>query len=314
MKTHISVVIPVYGCAACLQDLYSRLVKTLEAIDPHFEIILVNDESPDDAWKVINDLCKRDKRVRGINLSRNFGQHNAIIAGLHYTAGKWIIVMDCDLQDPPEEIIKLYKKAKEGFKIVFAQRLDRSDHFLKRTLSGLFHKLFSYLTDTRQDKSIGNYGIYHRDVIKSVVAMGDPNKFFPTMVQWVGFKKTKIRLEHHERSAGKSGYTFRSLLSLAINTIIAFSDKPLRLTVKIGSIITIFSIIAGLVMIWRYFTGNIEVSGYTSLIVSLWFLSGVIIAILGMIGLYIGKMFEKIKKRPNFIIESTRNMELHESS
>lgn len=306
-KVHISVVSPVYGCSTSLIELYLRLVKTLEEITPDFEIILINDASPDNAWEVIKDICNKDSRVVGINLSRNFGQHYSITAGLDNVSGEWVVVMDCDLQDKPEEILNLYNKAKEGYDSVFAQRIDRKDNFFKKLFSKVFYKIFSYLTDTKQDATVGNFGIYKRIVIESILKMQDQIRFFPTMVQWVGFNKFYLPVEHCYRDSGKSNYNFRSLSRLAFNNIIAFSDKPLRLTTKAGFILSTISFFVALFYLILYSLGEIKVIGFTALILSVWFLAGLIMMLLGIIGIYIGKVFEKVKDRPHYLIQEKCN-------
>jgi dolichol-phosphate mannosyltransferase len=304
-----SIVSPVYGCSTCLYELYFRLCSTLEPLSSSFEIIFVNDNSRDNAWDVIAELSHKDNRVKGINLSRNFGQHYAISAGLTFAKGKWIIIMDCDLQDKPEEITKLYNKALEGFDVVYGCRKNRQDGFLKVALSKLFYSLFGYLTNTKQDSRIANFGIYHKRVINAILSMGDTLRYFPTMVRWVGFKQTAIDIEHAERSEGKSAYSFKQLLRLSLDVILAFSDKPLRLTVKLGLGIAFMALCGTIVLLVLYFSGIIKVLGYTSLIMSIWLLSGIIIFFIGIVGLYIGKTFENVKKRPVFIISDTLNLE-----
>ena len=273
-----------------------------------FEIVLVNDDSQDNSWVKIIEECKKDFRVKGINLSRNFGQHAAITAGLHQSQGKWVVVMDCDLQDRPDEITNLYNKATEGYDLVFAQRIIRNDSLLKRTFSRIFYYLFSYLTGTKQDSSVSNFGIYHRCVIDAILSMKDQIKFFPTMAQWVGFRKFYLPVQHDSRFEGKTTYTLVNLLRLALNTIIAFSDKPLRLTAKLGFIIAYISLIASLIYFLLYFTGKIQVMGFTTLILSIWLLGGIIIMILGIVGLYVGNVFEKVKQRPTYIIREQCNL------
>jgi glycosyltransferase involved in cell wall biosynthesis len=299
---HISIVSPVYGCKTCLYELYFRLKETLEKITPDFEIILVNDGSPDGAWETIVELSEKDKRVKGINLSRNFGQHYAITAGLDNCNGEWVIVMDCDLQDQPEEIIKLYNKTKEGTQIVFAQRIKRKDSWLKRAYSKLFYGILGYLTNTIQDPAIANFGIYHKNVIDSIRKMGDYHKYFPTMVRWVGFKYAKIPVSHALRDNGHSSYSFKKSIRLAVDIILSFSDKPLRLTVKFGFLISCMAIVFAIYNLILFFENKILVPGYTSLIISVWFLSGLTIMVLGVVGLYIGKTFDKVKGRPSYIV------------
>jgi dolichol-phosphate mannosyltransferase len=299
---HISVVSPVYGCKTCLYELYIRLKSTLEKITSDFEIILINDASPDNAWDTIVELANKDKRVKGIDLSRNFGQHYAITAGIDKCRGEWVIVMDCDLQDQPEEIIKLYNKAVEGSQIVFAQRIQRNDRWVKRYFSKLFYSILGYLTNTIQDSAIANFGIYHKNVIDSIRKMGDYHKYFPAMVRWVGFKYSKIPVAHAERNNGHSSYSFKKSVRLAVDIILSFSDKPLRMTVKFGFLISCMSLVFAIYNLFLYFDNKILVPGYTSLIISVWFLSGLTIMVLGVVGLYIGKTFDKVKGRPSYIV------------
>lgn len=306
---HISIVSPVYGCRTCLVELYLRLKKTLEPITKDFEIILVNDNSPDDAWPTILELAEKDKRVKGIMLSRNFGQHYAITAGLSFAKGEWVVVMDCDLQDQPEEIPQLYGKAIEGYEVVLAKRVERQDHFFKKLTSKLFYNTLAYLTDTEQDAQVANFGIYHQKVVAAILSMHDKTRYFPAMVKWVGFRRTEIDVEHAARKEGKSSYNFKALIRLALNTILSFSDKPLRLTVKIGVLISAFSFVFAIFIFIKALTGRIEVLGYSSLIISIWFLAGVIITLVGMLGLYIGRIFDQVKNRPTFIVSQKINIE-----
>lgn len=306
---YLSVVVPLYRCEPFIDELCSRLTKTLSTINPEYEIILVNDHSPMADWDVVQSVCKSLPRIKGIDLSRNFGQHYAITAGLNYAKGDWVVVMDGDLQDQPEEITKLFQKTSEGFDIVLACRSERQDSFLKRKSSHLFYQTLAYLTDTEQNAEVANFGIYHRKVIDAILSMHDKIRYFPAMVKWVGFRRTEVEVEHAARSTGKSSYNFKGLLRLALNTILAFSDKPLRLTMKLGIAISLLSFIFALVTFYRSIVGDIDVLGYSSLIISIWFLSGVLITLLGMIGLYIGRIFEQVKNRPVFIISSKTNFE-----
>lgn len=304
-----SVVSPVYKGEKMIEELVSRIQISLSQLTESYEIILVNDASPDDSWRMIELECRKDKRIKGINLSRNFGQHYAITAGLDYAKGEWIVVMDCDLQDRPEEIQNLYYKAIEGYDIVLAQRTERKDFYFKRLSSTLFYVLFSYLTDTKQDKTVANFGIYNKAVVKSLLSMSDAVRYFPTMIQWVGYRKYYLPVTHSERGVGKSSYTLGSLLKLALNNILAFSNKPLRLTVKLGFTMSLFALLLALYYLLRYFLGNIFVSGFTTIILSLWFIAGVLICLLGILGLYIGKIFDQVKGRPSYIVRDNINID-----
>jgi dolichol-phosphate mannosyltransferase len=303
----ISVVSPVYQAEKIVPELAREILRCLSPITTSFEIVLVEDGSRDKSWQAISQVCSEDPRIVGIRLSRNFGQHDAITAGLAASRGTWVVVMDCDLQDRPDQIPLLYAKALEGYETVCAQRVIRNDRYLKKISSQLFYKLFSYLTETEQDASIGNFGIYHRKVIEAILSMNDAHRYFPAMVQWVGFRKTKIQVKHASRFEGKTTYNFRRLTRLALNTIISFSDKPLRLVVLSGLAISGASFSIGIGYLIGNAFGLITVAGYTSIIVSIWLTAGMVILVLGIVGLYVGKSFEKIKMRPSYIIEEKLN-------
>ena len=187
--------------------------------------------------------------------------------------------------------------------------LVRHDSFIKIFSSHVFYKVFSYLTDTKQDETIGNFGIYNKKVIEAVLSMKDHLRYFPTMAQWVGFNKSKIIVEHLLREKGRSSYSMTKLMKLVLENIIAFSDKPLRIVVRMGFTITLITSILGFYYLYRYLNHTISQPGYTSIVLSIWFLSGIIICILGIIGIYIGKTFEKVKERPLFLIKDTVNLE-----
>lgn len=299
---HISVVIPVYKAESCLDELYLRLKSALETISANFEIVLVEDCGGDDSWQVIERLAREDPRVRGIQFSRNFGQHYGITAGLDICQGDWVVVMDCDLQDRPEEIPRLYIKAQEGYDVVLARRGARRDSTLKRFTSWLFYKIFSYLTDIEYDGESGNFRIISRKVVLSFRRMGEQLRFFGGLVQWMGFPTASIGVEHAERFEGKSTYTFAKLWKLSSEIIIAYSDKPLRLAVRFGFLMSILSFIYGMYIFGRALLYGSAVPGWNSLIVSLYFIGGIIISVLGILGIYLGKTFDESKKRPLYIV------------
>lgn len=298
----ISVVVPVYKAENCLDELYRRLAQALEPISPNFEIVLVEDCGGDRSWEVIERLAGQDARVRGIQFSRNFGQHYGITAGLDHCHGDWVVVMDCDLQDRPEEIPRLYAKAQEGYDVVLARRGARRDPLLKRAASWLFYKMFSYLADIDYDAQTGNFRILSRKVAKNLCAMREQLRFFGGMVQWMGFPTTSIEVEHAERHEGKSTYTFGKLWKLAAETIIAYSDKPLRMAVRFGFLMALLAFCYGLYILALSTFYEVPIMGWSSLIVSLYFIGGIIISILGIIGIYLGKTFDESKKRPLYIV------------
>ena len=195
--------------------------------------------------------------------------------------------MDCDLQDQPEEIFKLFNKAKEGYDIVLAQRVERQDRFFKRLFSKIFHRTLGFLTGSQLDESVANFGIYNQKVIESVRSMRESIRYFPTMVKWVGFKQIAIPIEHAERAEGKSSYNIKRLFNLALDVILAYSDKPIRLMIKFGLIISFVSFFMAVAFLIKYFLGEMTVKGYTSLVISIWFFSGLILVMLGIVGLYV---------------------------
>lgn len=301
-KLHISVVIPVYNAEKCLDELYRRLKVALESISTDFEIVLVEDCGNDNSWVVIERLAAADPRVRGIQFSRNFGQHYGITAGLDYCQGDWVVVMDCDLQDRPEEIPRLYAKAQEGYDIVLARRGVRCDPLIKRAISWMFYKLFSYLADIEYDAQTGNFRIMSRKVTENFRRMREQLRFCGGLVQWMGFPTASIDVEHEKRFDGKSTYTFAKLWKLAVETIIAYSDKPLRLSVRLGFLMALFSFCYGAYILGRALIYGSAIPGWNSMIVSLYFIGGIIISILGVIGIYLGKTFDESKKRPLYIV------------
>ncbi|MGD0755396.1 MAG: glycosyltransferase family 2 protein [Bacteroidales bacterium] len=308
----ISVISPVYGCKSCLYELCFRLKETLEKITQDFEIILVNDASPDGAWETIIELAQKDSRVKGINLSRNFGQHYAITAGLDYCKGEWVVVMDCDLQDQPEEILKFYYKTKEGFDIVFGKRIKRRDNLYKRVTSMFFYKIFDYFTEQKSDPSVANFGIYNKKVIEYYKKMQEQSRTFPLFIRWLGFKSEFIEIEHAPRKEGESAYTFPRLFNLAIDAIISQSNKPLKLSIKFGFLLSLGSFIYGVFLIIRYFIYNVPL-GWTSIMVAIFFIGGLLFANLGLLGLYIGKIFNEVKNRPLYAIKDIININFEEN-
>lgn len=298
----ISVVIPVYKAEGCLDELYLRLKTALGTISESFEIVLVEDCGGDTSWDVIERLASVDPRVRGMQFSRNFGQHYGITAGLDICQGEWVVVMDCDLQDRPEEIPRLYAKALEGYDIVLARRGSRRDPPMKRVSSWLFYKVFSYLTDTKYDGETGNFRIMSSKVVENFRRMGEQLRFFGGLVQWIGFPTASIDVEHAGRFKGKSTYTFGKLWKLASETIIAHSDKPLRLATRFGFLMAFFSFCYGTYILSHALIYGSSIPGWNSLFVSLYFIGGIIIAILGMLGVYLGKTFDESKKRPLYIV------------
>jgi dolichol-phosphate mannosyltransferase len=304
----VSIVSPVYGCAGCLRDLCRRLGETLAPLVASYEIILVDDASPDEGWSVVRELCAADARIKAVALSRNFGQHYAIAAGLEHARGDFVVVLDCDLQDRPEEIAALYAKAREGYDVVFARREERQDGWFKRSASRLFIALLNKLSGADYDYRTANFGIYARPVIDAVRSMGDRSRFFPVMVRWTGFRTTSIPVQHDARAEGRSTYSLRKLMRLALDIVLSSSDKPLRLVALLGILVSLAALVMTGYSLVRYLHGDVSVAGYTSLIASMWLLAGVILFCMGIIGLYVGRVFESVKFRPTFVVREKLNL------
>jgi polyisoprenyl-phosphate glycosyltransferase len=299
---HLSVVVPVYEAEECLHELYRRLRAALEPVTPDFEIVLVEDGGRDGSWRVIRELSAKDPRVKGLRFSRNFGQHYGITAGLDHCDGDWVVVMDCDLQDRPEEIPHLYRKAREGFDVVLARRRHRTDGPSKLLASRFFYRLFSWLSEIDYDKDVGNFRIVSRKVVENLKTMRERLRFFGGLVHWLGFPTASVDVEHAARYKGETAYDFKRLWKLASEAVIAYSDKPLRLAVKFGFAMAAVALLAGVYLFWRALADRSPMEGWSTLIVTMYFLGGIIIAILGVIGIYLGKAFDEVKKRPLYVV------------
>ena len=300
----ISVVSPVYLAAGNVSELCRRLEIALNQVSVDYEIILVDDGSPDSSWDEIVQEASRNGRIRGLKLSRNFGQHHAITAGVDFATGDWVVVMDCDLQDPPESIPQLYKKAIEGNDLVVALFEERQGKRTQQLFSRVFWRILTWLTDLPFDYRVGNFRIFSRKVADSFKLYREQARLLGGINSLAGFRKSNVLVKRAERFSGRSAYTFRRLVSTALDLALAYSDKPLRIMVALGFTISGMSFIAGLVIFGMGLSGIISVPGWVSVMVSLYLLSGLILANLGIVGFYVGKTFEESKKRPLYIVET----------
>ena len=306
----ISVISPCYGAPTLLEELVRQIEKTVSKLTSDYEIILVEDHSPDNSREIITEICRKNKRVKGVFLSRNFGQQYALNAGFDLSTGDYVVTLDCDLQNPPAQIKDLYEKIQEGYDIVFASRQNRPDNFFMTQGSHLFNKLMGFLTDTKQDESLAEFAIYRRKVIDAMAQMGDYRRYYPLMNQWVGFKTAKVFVNHDERTDGKeSSYSMRKRIELAVTTAVSFSTKSLRLIVYFGVVITLLAIIAALGLVIKTIVRDTPVSGWVTLFVSMWFIAGIMISVMGIIAVYIGSIFDEVKHRPSYIIDEKLNFE-----
>ena len=283
-----------------------RNVETLTSITDDYEIILVNDASPDNSWSAIVSECQKNPRVKGLNLSRNFGQHYAITAGLTYASGEWIVVMDCDLQDRPEEIINLYNKAQEGYDFVVARREHRQDSRMKVWVSDVFYSIYSFATGVKYDPSLCNFSICSRKVIDNYCKMRELHRGFTMYLLWMGFRWTALNVDHNERYAGQSGYNFKKRMHMALELLTSQSDKLLRITAITGMVISLISFLFVLITVIRFFTMNISM-GYSSIVAMISLMGGLTIMAVGIVGIYVGNIFMEVKHRPLYIVRTVLN-------
>lgn len=302
---YLSVVTPVYGCAEALAELCNRLHVVLGSITTRYEIIMVNDASPDDSWEIIKSLAKEDSRVKGINLSRNFGQHYAITAGLEFSKGEKVVVMDCDLQDVPEEIHKLYVASNNGYDIVVGKREQRNDSMFRKFIANKFYKVLSRFGGIDFNSKTTNFGIYSRKVILSINKLTEKNRSFGLFALWVGFSRLEIDVIHAARPYGRSSYTFLKLWNFAFDSFVSHSNGLLHLTLMGGFALAGVSLVAAIILMASYFAHNASLPGWTSVIVSITFSTGIIVAAIGIVGMYVGKIFDEVKQRPLYIVSDT---------
>lgn len=308
----ISVVSPIYKGEKMLDSLVSRNTAVLKQmiadgqIDD-YEIVLVNDASPDNSWEKMKEICSRDTHIVGINLSRNFGQPYAVTAGCTFAIGDYVVIMDCDLQDRPEEIPNLFAKAMEGWDVVLARRVIKQAGSLKKLSSVVFHFVYDWLAGTKSDSSIGNFGIYCSKIIQEYVQIPEYVRTFSVLISTLGFKSTTLDVKHDKREEGHSSYNFSNLIRLTYNVIISNSNKPLRMAVSFGFLMSIVAFVLAIYNVLAKIFGLIDVPGYTFTIFSIWFTCGIQMSMMGIIGLYIGKIFDQVKGRPSYIIRDAIN-------
>jgi glycosyltransferase involved in cell wall biosynthesis len=306
--TELSVVIPVYGCRECLQALHERLTGVLQRLVRDYEIVYVDDRSPDCAWTTLTDLAASDSRVRAVRLSRNFGQHAAITAGLAKAAGRWVVVMDCDLQDPPESIPRLYAKANEGFDVVYARRKNRHHSGFRRIAAAGYFRLLNVFSGMKLDGEYGSFSVISRKVVDAFLALGDADRHYLLILNWLGFESTSIDIDHEERFAGTSSYTFSRLMKHALDGVMFQTTKLLRWIAYAGFVVAALGVLLAGFLVYSWAVNN-PYPGWTSLAVLLLLIGGFVILSLGVTGLYVGKIFSQVKHRPLYVIDEERGSE-----
>jgi glycosyltransferase involved in cell wall biosynthesis len=305
--THLSVVVPVLNESTLIEELIFQIKFNSQMITDQFEIIIVDDGSSDQTWNLITKIAKEEKRVKGIKFSRNFGHHYAITAGLQKSSGEWVVVMDGDLQDRPEVIQKLYEKAQEGYDIVFVSRTNRPEAKYYLVIQRLFYWLLNILSGIDFDNKQANFSIINKKVVDAFNKFPENSRFYVSTIKWLGFKNSFVIAEHGKRFSGKPSYTFRKRIKLAVDVIVAFSERPLRFSIYLGLTVSFLSILGAIFILFKAFLQGFSVVGWSSLIISVFFLGGIILIVLGIIGVYIGQIFKEVKSRPLFIISEYLN-------
>lgn len=304
----ISVVIPVYGAPHTIATLHSALTNQIQKMGYEYEIIFVNDSCPKNSWSEILKICKNDVKIKGINLVKNFGQHNAIACGLEHVTGDWVYVMDCDLQDDPAYMGLLLDEALKGYDVVIARRDIRKESLFKKAQSYFFFKILSIFSGIKLDHRNGNYGVYSKRVIDSINSLQDRVRIFPLMVSWFGYDTSFVSITQMARHEGKSSYTFTKAIKLAFDLTIALTTRPLIWSVQVGAVSALLSIILAISFIVRYFLYGLAPSGWTSLIVVISFSTGVILLNLGIFGLYLARVYDQVRLRPYYHIKTKLNL------
>lgn len=305
--TQISIVVPVFNESSLINELIERVKNNVQLITEDYEIILVDDGSIDETWQLIENESSIEHRIRGFRFSRNFGHHYAITAGIYNAKGEWVVVMDGDLQDRPEVIPELYRKATEGFDVVFVSRVKRPESKTYMILQKTFYMILKILSGLNFDSSQANFSIINKKVVEAYKGFPENARFYPSTVKWLGFNRTSIPAEHGRRAAGKASYTFRKRIKLATDIILAFSQRPLRVAIYLGATISLFSIFGAIWILFASIKWGFEVVGWSSLMISIFFLGGIVLIILGIIGIYLGMVFQEVKSRPLYVISEKLN-------
>ena len=304
----ISIVIPVYNTKNTIIPLCEDLQKVVSHLNQEIEIILIDDRSPDQSWPLILEYSKHKPYIKALRFSRNFGQHTALSAGLDYACGDWTVVMDCDFQDSPDQIIKLYNKAQEGFDVVLARRSNRQDSFLKKIFSFIFSFIFQRLSGLETNHEIGNFRIMNKKVLNAYQLYREDLRFFTGTMSLLGFNKTSIPVAHNKRTLGKSSYNFSKSTKLAITAIISHSNRPLYLSSLLGFFFILASLTISFAVLYKKVIHGVEVEGWTSIIISIFLMGGLNLGFMGIFGLYLGKIFDQTKQRPLYIVDEKINL------
>ena len=304
MYLKYSLIVPVYNEEKTLPELYRRIKGVIEQLDGQTELILVNDGSRDRSLQIIRELHQKDPRVSYLSLARNFGHQIAVTAGLNFARGQVIIILDADLQDPPELIPDMIEKWRQGYQVVYAQRTQRlKERWFKRFTAYFFYRILKKLADVEIPTDTGDFCLMDRQIVDILNSMPERTRYIRGLRSWVGFEQTAIRFERNPRFAGEVKYTFSKSLALAINGLVSFSIVPLRLSTYLGLVAAAAAIfMALLVLYWRLFVPHSPLTGFTIILMAIFFLGSVQLVSVGILGEYIGRIYEEVKARPLYTL------------
>lgn len=306
METDISVIIPIYNEEQTIPELYKRLYATVTEITPNYELIFINDGSKDNSLLQLMKLADEDRHVYYINLSRNFGHQVAVSAGIDACKGKAVVIIDGDLQDPPELIKALYSKYQEGCEVVYARRTSRKgENFFKKLTAKLFYRILKNLTSISIPVDTGDFRLMDQKIVHYLRQMPEQNKFLRGQIAWLGFRQTQVLFSRDKRKHGKSGYSFFKMLRFALDGITGFSDKPLQFVRNLGFLISFVSFAVILYAVYSHYILQRTITGWTSLIISSMFIGGIQLISIGIIGEYISRINKNVLQRPLYIVERT---------
>ncbi len=302
----LSVVIPVFNEQEIIQQLYSRIQAAVSAITPDYELVFVNDGSIDATLFRLMELSEHDSKVKFISFSRNFGHQIAVTAGLDHCQGKAVVIIDGDLQDPPELIPEMYRKFQEGFEVVYAKRTKRKgESFFKRITAKLFYRILKRITSVDIPMDVGDYRLIDRKIVDYLKLMPEQNKFLRGQIAWLGFRQTFVEFERNSRTTGKTGYPLSKMIKFALDGITGFSNSPLRLVTNLGLFISLMAFAIIVYALYAHYFLHQTITGWTSLIISSMFIGGIQLLSIGIIGEYISRINTNVRNRPLYIVEKT---------
>ncbi len=297
----LTVVAPAYNEESLIGDFIREVTKHVEKITSDYEVIVVDDGSSDSTWSEINKECLKNKKIKGIKLSRNFGHHYAITAGLFETHGEWTVVMDSDLQDRPEVIQDLLKKAQEGFDVVFVNRVERPEPFLYKIFQKMFYLILNSLSGLHFDSRQANFSIINQKVVKAFKQFPENGRFYGSTIKWLGFERASINARHGSRLSGKPSYTIKKRIKLAVDIILSFSHRPLTISIILGIFMSLMALLTTSLILLRALSSGYQVTGWASIMIAILFTSGIILTMIGIMGMYIGRTYSETKGRPLYI-------------